>query len=245
MLASFTFGPQRRSVYQLKGHLENDSAQNPSGDKLPSQLVLEAKKKIAREIHDGPLQVGVALSLLLKNEYMVNKIPDLNNLISLVDELNYQLRSICEELRPPSLSLVGLVQATKCLCHQLMARHCLHISLAVDNIADETRFYDEVELTAYRVIQESLNNVIRHSGCREAEVKISVSEGCLNISVQDYGKGFDCTKIPCWGEEGERKRLGLIGMAERVLRLNGKITIFAQTGKGVLVKASLPIDYSG
>ncbi|MCW3490399.1 sensor histidine kinase [Dethiobacter alkaliphilus] len=199
----------------------------------------EEKKVIAREIHDGPLQMGIGLSRKLKNEIGLTQNASLNELIGAVDELNFELRSICEDLRPAALSALGLVPAVESLCQQVMEECCLDISLRLESMSVKHRFSEEIEVTAYRFIQEALNNVVKHSKSDTAEVTISIKEGCLYLEVQDYGKGFEAGKLKEWAIRG--KHLGLVGLQERVERASGSININTMQGKGVILSAIIPI----
>ncbi len=199
----------------------------------------EEKKKIAGEIHDGPLQLGVELSRRLKQTSHHDNNEFLIELGELADELNYQLRSICTELRPATLSDLGLIPAVELLCRQLMERHLINISLSLENISREQRFNEEIEIAAYRFIQEGLSNSVKHSGSKKVIIKIFLEDNMLKLSVQDYGKGFDSKLVE--DEVLQEKHLGIIGMQERITRLDGRVTIDALPGKGVLLTASIPV----
>jgi len=200
----------------------------------------EEKKRIARELHDGPLQLGMELNRRIKHNCEGEKNGVCEELKELADELNYQLRYLCSELRPATLSDLGLVPAVEVLCQELMERNLIDISLSIKFISREQRFSEELEITAYRFIQEGLNNVIRHSKSEIAKVEISIKENCLIILIQDYGKGFDNELISQWALQGER--LGIVGMKERIARIGGDLKIKAQPGKGVILTATIPID---
>ncbi|UNC92833.1 sensor histidine kinase [Candidatus Contubernalis alkaliaceticus] len=176
----------------------------------------EEKKKLAREIHDGPLQLGVELSRRVKQTSQHDNSESHIELSELADELNFQLRSICTELRPATLSDLGLIPAVELLCQQLMERHLINISLGLDNISIEQRFNEEIETAAYRFIQEGLNNSAKHSGSEKVIIRISLKDNMLSLSLQDYGKGFDSKLV----EERalQNKHLGIIGMKERITR---------------------------
>ena len=92
---------------------------------------------------------------------------------------------------------------------------------------------DAYNVTVYRLVQEALNNAARHSGARNASVKVTCDGGRLVVEVRDDGRGFD---------PKHTRGLGILGMEERVRRLGGRLTIDSQPGRGSAVRAELPLE---
>ncbi|MDA8211086.1 MAG: histidine kinase [Clostridia bacterium] len=205
----------------------------------------EERKAVAREIHDGPLQLGLEASRRLKQ--LLAESPG-NEKVSgslfliqdLVDDLNYELREICTDLRPSSLSDLGLIPAVEFMCQDIMKKELLIISLKIEGINREQRFKEDIELSAFRFLKEGLANVVKHSGVSQTEVNISLSNGNLELSVKDSGRGFDINKLHDWVHTGNH--FGIIGMRERIESLGGDFVIEAKTCHGVSLKASIPIN---
>jgi two-component system, NarL family, sensor histidine kinase ComP len=205
----------------------------------------EGKKALAREIHDGPLQLGLDVSRRLKQlseDLAVHpeKSDTLLTMIDLIEDLNYELRSVCTSLRPSSLNDLGLISAVEAMCQQIMFKELLVITLEVQSVDRDRRFTEECELGAYRFLQEGLNNVIKHSGANRVEVGIELFEGNLGLLIKDSGKGFDVNKIDDWAVSGTH--FGIVGMRERIKGLGGDFSIQSKLNQGVTLQARIPIN---
>lgn len=205
------------------------------------------KKVISREIHDGPLQLGLDLNRWLK--YLVEegpaqddekRIQAITHMGELVENLNFELRLICNDLRPPSLTDLGLISAIELLCEETMLKELLLISLETVGISREKRFKEEVELAAYRFIQEGISNTVRHSGSKKLKIHIAMHESSIEITVRDTGRGFDISKIDDWSLTSAH--FGIVGMKERLENLGGVLQISSTISKGTMLKAVLPIE---
>lgn len=108
------------------------------------------------------------------------------------------------------------------------------------NLDREQRFKEDIEICAFRFLQEGLTNVVKHSGASHADVSISLKEGKLELIVSDTGNGFDMDKIYDWSLTGTH--FGIVGMQERIKGLNGEFEIEAKAGQGVKLKASISIS---
>ena len=202
------------------------------------------KKLLAREIHDGPLQLGLDLNRRLKFFFEEFPTDDKNAKVisymqELTEDLNFELRLICNDLRPPSLTDLGLLSAIELMCEETMLNELLTISIDTVGIGREQRFNEEVELAAYRFLQEGITNAVKHSACTQLNILIVMSKDRLELTISDSGKGFDASRIADWSLSGTH--FGIAGMKERIDGLGGDLQISSTIGQGVILKANIPI----
>lgn len=206
----------------------------------------QERKSIARDIHDGPLQLALDLNRWL--DEIAEECPSAENSKSfqaisrqreIIRNLNFELRSICSDLRPPSLSDLGLFSAIESLCEETMQNGSILISLEMAGFNEEISLREEIEITAYRFIQEGIANTVKHSGSSEIMIKIELDDSKLELSIRDYGKGFDIGKIDDVPLTSDH--FGLIGMKERLQNIGGELQINSLITQGTTLKASIPI----
>jgi two-component system, NarL family, sensor histidine kinase DevS len=195
----------------------------------------EERRRWARELHDETLQGLGALRLVLSSG---RRGDDPDRLRAAVDEAVSQLegeidglRSLIRELRPAALDELGPVPAIDDLAGRTAARHGVDVTTDI-RLAATARHAPEVDITLYRIIQEALNNAVKHAGAGHVAVSVSEDRGLLHIRVGDDGRGFD----PSVTTTG----FGLAGMRERVGLLGGELEI-ASSEAGTVVSASLPL----
>jgi len=225
-----------------------DSQRRSQGLQVINRLLFsnieEEKKVLARELHDGSLQISLDLNRRLK-ELAASYSPEEDNfhtvsmMLEMIEDLNYELRSICGDLRPSSLRDLGLIPAVEVLFQQIMQKELLVISLELIGLSREQRFKEELEVVAFRLLQEGINNVVKHSGSTKVNVSITLIQDKIEVLVHDYGQGFDPQKIPDWSLTGNH--FGIIGMKERIESLGGAFNITSSLGHGVILKGTIPI----
>lgn len=204
-------------------------------------VVEDERRRLARELHDEPLQQLVYVARSLGDLEHVEGLP-----AGLVEELHRDavlsrgaadgLRKLIRGLRPPVLDDLGLVPAVRQLVEQAGERAGLEVRLTLTGTP--VRLPPEVELTAYRVVQESLSNVLRHAEAGTAEVALELGPE-LVVLVADDGRGFDT--------DGERRPraergMGLLGMAERIAAVDGTLDVTSSPGAGTQVRARIPLS---
>jgi two-component system sensor histidine kinase UhpB len=140
------------------------------------------------------------------------------------------VRRIARELRPEALDLLGLQSAVRSLCTSAAAHRGLRVERRLE-LADGG-FDPEVELVVYRIAQESLTNVMRHSGASEVLVALGRVDGGLRLVVRDDGRG-----LPPDAEAGR----GITGMRERALHIGARLTVTATRGGGTEVRLDVPL----
>lgn len=237
---------RERNVMEKKSR---ESQRRSQGLEVINRLLFsnleEEKKVLAREIHDGSLQIGLDLNRRMK-ELIANFSTENNNnfhnvsvMQDMIEDLNYELRSICSNLRPSSLRDLGLIPAVEVLFQQIMQKELMVIFLEVIGMNREQRLKEDIEVVAFRFLQEGINNVMKHSGSTRADVTITLEDESIEMIINDSGKGFDLQKIADWSLVGNH--FGIIGMKERIESLGGEFYITSNIGHGVTLKASIPI----
>ena len=202
----------------------------------------DERKHIAREMHDdmGPSLTAVIINLqLLVNEADAEvKATRTADTIELVDRMIQRIRDLSLDMRPPLLDELGLVPALSGYLESQAERAGIDIEV-VDG-PDIGRLTPEIEITAFRVVQEAVTNVIRHSGAKRATVTVQRDNGELELQVGDDGRGFDVRDTIDRAAAG--KALGLLGMQERVGALGGEFDLSSVPGKGTTIRARLPLE---
>jgi len=203
----------------------------------------EERKRISRELHDDTIQALVALSRQLDSliagdkEMSTETRRRLDELWQQTNNIAQGVRRLSQDLRPAALDRLGLLSALEWLASDV-AQYS-GIETKVNVAGTERRFSEEVELVLFRIVQEALRNVWRHSKATKAEVKVVFDEGKTSITVSDNGKGFKLP--PTIGELARYGKLGLAGMQERARLIDGSLSVNSKPGKGCTVTVEVPI----
>lgn len=202
------------------------------------------RARVASEIYDGPLQLGLDLNRWLKHLGEECPMDDrtenaLSHMRELVENLNFELRQISNDLCPTALTDLGLLTAVELLCEDIMLKELSLITIATKGLSREDRFPEEIELAAYRFIQEGITNAVTHSGANKLTISLERTEANLELTVKDRGKGFETNKIEEWALTGSH--FGIVSMKERVESLGGSLQITSQIHRGTILKATVPI----
>jgi len=203
----------------------------------------EERLRIARDLHDSTAQSLIALLHQLENLlYSKAKLPvgearELWVLHERIKDILQEVRHLGRDLRPSILDDVGLLAALRWAVREFKTEHSVAANLRVQG--DERRFSQEVELMLFRIVQEALSNIGRHSQASKAEVLIRFEEGKTAVIIKDDGIGFQPPdKI---GDLSRSGKLGLVGMQERVRLLGGSLEVKSEPGKGTTVIVEAPI----
>ena len=206
----------------------------------------EERLRVSREIHDGPAQ-DVA-NLLLESsiiERLIDVDPDEAKMS--IKELRKHLkgcltdiRQIIFDMRPMSLDDLGLVAAIGAVARKFRDRDTLNVRFSVDG--EEVQLPDHVKTGLFRIVQESLNNVLHHSGAKEATLRMLYTDAAVSILIEDKGKGFD---VDDFEEENEKatedKHFGILGMRERAVIIGAQISVTSKPGEGTRVHLRYPL----
>ncbi len=201
----------------------------------------EERKRIARELHDDTAQLLGSLSRQLDNfirekrQLTPKETSLLKDLQSQINRGVQDVHRFIQDLLPPILDALGFVPAVRSLMKDLPASDGIVTNLKV--LGKERRFSPEVELLLFRIVQEALNNVVRHAQASEAKMVIEFSEGGVRVTVSDNGLGFELSKLY---DLPRRNKLGLVGMEERTELLGGTLEIKSAPNKGTTLTLEVP-----
>ena len=206
--------------------------------------VEQERKHLTDEICAGPLQWSMDLSRWLK--YLKKECPADDKTQKVIaylqeraEDLNYELNCIANDWGPPILTDLGLVPAVQWLCQEIMTEELSLISLEISRLDQQSRFKEDVEVTAYRFLQEGIMNSVRHSRSNMQTVRMTLNETWLELTVSDSGRGFDTGQIENWLLTGTH--FGLVEMKERIEGLGGELQIISGINRGTTLKALIPV----
>jgi signal transduction histidine kinase len=201
------------------------------------QVQDEERRKLARDLHDGIGQIFAALKMELvplSRSDSHSKI--LASSVELVDEGLNQSRTISYLLHPPMLDEVGFSAAAKWLVDGFSQRSKIAVTLETPR---DLKLPRELELTLFRVLQEGLTNVHRHSGSDRAEVVVAANSRCIVMTVTDHGKGIPAVVLENFRTSKSASGVGLAGMRGRVADIDGKLELECP-GQGVVLRVTIP-----
>jgi signal transduction histidine kinase len=199
----------------------------------------DERKRIARELHDDVSQRLALLSLeidrirpdlLTSHDCVKNGI---ERLATMTRELGSEIHRLSYQLHPFKLDHVGLNLSIQSLCAELSLNRDLEIKFRQKGFP--AVLTNDVTLCVFRIAQELLHNVIKHSGASNADVALTKTASGLRLSVSDNGNGFDVD------EAKKKKRLGLISIGERLRLVNGKLSIRSRPRQGTQIDILVPL----
>jgi signal transduction histidine kinase len=202
------------------------------------ELQDQERRRFSRELHDslGQYLVGAKMNLtMLANSVPANAL--ISECIKLLDQAMTETRTISHLLHPPLLDEAGFASAARWYVEGFAQRSGIQTSL--DMPEELGRLSSPLELALFRVLQESLTNVHRHSTSRQAEVSVKASNGQVVLQVRDYGKGISPDILDRFRQKRAHGGVGLAGMRERINELGGRLEMDSDS-HGTRVVATLP-----
>ena len=202
----------------------------------------EEHRRIARDLHDS---LGQDLAIAKMNLEQVKRSgttqqePFLSAALESIERSLAETRTISFLLHPPLLDEVGFASAARWYADEFARRSGIEVQLKLQEGAD--RLPSSVEIALFRILQESLTNVHRHSGSKSVEISLSVSEKQAVLTVHDFGRGMPPEFVKRSGPNGSLAGVGLNGMRERVTDLGGSFAI-QSSSEGTAITAALPIS---
>jgi PAS domain S-box-containing protein len=214
--------------------------------KVVSKRLLEVqeseRRHIARELHDEIGQILTAIKINIQTAFKLagaEKIEThLNEGVELIEEALFQVRKLSIDLRPSMLDDLGLIPALRWYVDRQSVRAGISAKVNVDETI--MRLPNEIEITCFRVAQEALTNIIKHSQATHVEIMLYYEEGDLHLKIVDDGVGFNFFAAVQRSLKGES--MGILGMQERVELIGGKIKINSKAGNGTTVHTIFPRD---
>lgn len=198
----------------------------------------EERKRIARELHDGIAQSLAALRIRLRVARAVQDDAARSQLLEQISaemgEAMEELRRIARGLRPPALDMLGLAPAIESHARNIADATGMAMDLQLEDLGH--RLPPDSELALYRVVQEALSNVAKHSGADTFRVRLGAENSHVFAHVEDNGRGFDVTAAM-----SDNGGLGLFGMQERASYVGGTVEIESEPGAGARVHVLVPV----
>ena len=241
LVALLLHGRRRKAAERsLEQRLQQDRRESECLAREVSRRLITAqeneRKRIARDLHDDLNQRLAMLSVEL--ELLRQKMAEAAH--THVDEIGHRVKELASDvhrlsfqLHPAKLEELGLVTAARTLCRDVSQQSGVQIQFTHNEIRRDLD--PTLALCLYRVLQESLQNVVRHSGASEVRVNLTAGPSEIRLLVTDCGRGFDPLRV-ILGEG-----LGFVSMRERMRQVNGTFTVSASPGSGTTLEVCAPI----
>ena len=205
----------------------------------------EERKRVSREIHDGPAQM---LANVMMRSELIERIyrergaeegfKEIRNLRQNVRNALYEVRRIIYDLRPMALDDLGLIPTLKKYTNTIEEYNGkTKITFQSVGCLEDQRLSSRFEVALFRLAQEAITNALKHAEASEITVKVEAAETICTMVIKDNGKGFDLKE---YNRKKDKKSFGLIGMKERIELLEGKITIDSKIGLGTFIMIQVP-----
>jgi signal transduction histidine kinase len=234
-----------------RGLRESEAALRHSYEKtqdLAGRLIAaqeDERRRIARDLHD---ELGQKLALLSIDIELLTRgggsLPavgcDRVRAVSQrAGELAGDVQRLSYELHPSKLEALGLVASAQAFCRDISRQYGTHVEFRHTDVPKDVP--SDVGLCLFRIMQEALHNVVKHSGAPVASVRLTATPGVLHLHIADRGKGFQVSPRQDAGK-GSTGHLGLVSMRERVLFVGGTIAIRSAPGRGVRIAVHVPVS---
>ncbi|MCD4746247.1 MAG: sensor histidine kinase [Bacteroidales bacterium] len=198
----------------------------------------EERKRIAKDLHDGLGQILSGLKLTCQGLITSKKVKDEDNVSNLMeinkilDNACHEVRTISHQMMPRELNELGLIPSIEDMINNSLGN--LQINVSFEHFGITDRFDEKIEIGLYRIAQELINNVIKHSQATNVNIQLYKNKGMLVFMVEDNGKGFQL-------EEIKDKGIGLLNINSRVDAINGELNYETGSGIGTVATIRVPI----
>jgi PAS domain S-box-containing protein len=237
---------KRKNTEKQLRHLSEEKLRRQHHEqKIKSYSILNGqekeRKRIAAEIHDGIGQMLTSLRMKLemietRNDHLA---PDLQLVNDLIHKIISETKKICSDLLPSVLDDFGLSPAIRDL--QKMCESTTNINFVLEDELKHEKLPREVEIGVFRILQEALNNAIKHSNATEVKILAEQLPDKVNLTVKDNGNGFLFDEKKLLTKEFILKSNGLRNMKERAELLGGILSVFSNPGTGTTVQLEIPL----
>ncbi len=201
----------------------------------------DERKRLSREIHDGPAQMLANVMMrsdliekIYKERSASEAIKEIKDMKKMVRSALYEVRRIIYDLRPMALDDLGLVPTLKKYLQTIEDYHKT-TKIEFSNIGEDKRLPAKYEVALFRMIQESVQNALKHANATIIQVKLEIKRDLVMAVVKDNGRGFDVN-------DAKPESFGILGIRERVELLNGELNIHSKIGTGTLVIIQVPMN---
>lgn len=209
------------------------------------QVREQEQKRLANDLHDesGALIMAVSSKLSVVEAEMRDgnydkAAMDLKSTKQILREEVLKLKRIATELRPPELEMIGLKDALQHYLIKTSEASGVEIDYAIA-LEDEDIVDDETAIVIYRVVQESLTNMMKYASCMKAELVLLIKDSNVILNFRDEGVGFDLARL---SERSDKICIGITGMRERVESVDGIFDIYSKPGEGTSISAMIPLS---
>jgi len=219
-----TFHELQMAHRQLRGYT----------DQVASLAMEHERSRLARDIHDSVTQTVFSMNLAAQSARLLldKEPPRVSGQLLRIEELAAnalsEIQALVSQLRPRSLAEEGLLNSLRRLAEEREARDGLRVSLEVHG---EGNFSEAVSIGLFSIAQEALTNVVKHSGAREASVRLNLGTGTSCLEIEDRGIGFDMEAM-----SNPRGHLGLAGMSERAREIGWSLLVESLCGQGTCIR---------
>jgi signal transduction histidine kinase len=199
----------------------------------------EERNRLARDLHDSVTQTVFSITLTSRSARILlgreteRAAEQIDQIHELAQNALSELRALIKQLRPRTVAEQGLVPALRRHLAERQARDGLTVDLRVEG---ERRLPPRTEEALFRVVQEALNNVVKHAQTDKAEVTVCLEREPVSLLIEDHGVGFDPDRVDSGAEH-----LGLISMHERVEGLDGRLTVASRPQDGTRISVHVPL----
>lgn len=201
----------------------------------------QERERISRELHD---ETGQALTALLVQLKLFERMPDMNAVSALAQDLRElvvqtldEVRRLARDLRPSTLNDLGLVPTLDWYIKAYRQNTTLDVEFIVD-VPEGARLMRLTELILYRVVQEALTNVVRHASAAHVSVRLEQDDKAVRLSIRDDGAGFDVANTL----NAQERSLGLLGMRERIELIGATLRLDSAPGKGTCLQVEVALN---
>ncbi len=206
----------------------------------------EERARIARELHDSVAQsllkiiysAGFAIDFLKEDPRLAEE--EIEDIQEQAKECIAELRAIIGNLRPSSLEILGLPETVRRMASQFEREYGISTRVDLQGMGDLT---GSAEMAVFRILQEALANVRKHSGARAVWISSRLQDGQLVLTIEDNGRGFDLSSVEHEQERG--RHLGLLAMRERTELMGGEFKVRSAPGRGTVITIKLPLLSGG
>lgn len=203
----------------------------------------QERKRIARELHDETSQVLTSLLISLAVLEESTATQEARDRIAETRRLAHQtlraVRNLSIDLRPSALDDLGLLPALRWYVKEYQQKTSLEVEFHALGFKDRARLSAEMETALYRIVQESLTNIAKHAQAHKVTITMREEADAVNVTISDDGRGFDVEEVQNTGDQD--RGLGLIGMQERALLLDGTVNVTSEQRHGTRVKVHIPL----